>query len=428
MQDHHDPYAALRSRDYCCLLAGNVLASVGSEMQSVAVGWELYQRTNLATALGLVGLVQFLPVLLLSLPAGHATDRYNRKWLLAAAQGLMALASLALAALSCAQGPIPLVYGCLLMAGVSQAFSAPARWSLVPQTVPDHLLGNAATWNSSGWQIASVLGPALGGGVISLTGEAAPAYLLGALCSIACAGLLVPIRLGARVRPAEGLSLASLMAGIGFVRRSKLILATLTLDLFAVLLGGAVALLPIFARDILMCGPVGLGWLRAAPSLGALAMGVTLAHRPPMRRAGRALLLAVAGFGGATIVFGLSQNMVLSFAMLAVTGALDNISVVVRFTLVQVLTPDAMRGRVSAVNAIFIGSSNELGAFESGLTAQLFGPVASVVGGGVGTLAVVAAVMFIWPEVGSIGRLLGTVEVAAPRTPDHQGRGEPAAL
>jgi MFS family permease len=401
----HDPYAALRSPDYSYLLAGNLLASVGTEMQSVAVGWELYQRTDSATALGLVGLVQFLPVLLLSLPAGHAADRYSRKRLLAAGQALMALASLGLAALSYAEGPVPLIYVCLLVAGVSQAFSAPARWSLVPQTVPESALANAATWNSSGWQIASVVGPALGGGVIALTHRAGPAYLLGVLCSVGCAALLVPIRVQSRAQPAEELSLAALLAGIGFVRRTKLILATITLDLFAVLLGGAVALLPIFARDILECGPVGLGWLRAAPSLGALAMGMTLAHRPPLRRAGRALLLAVAGFGVATIVFGLSRNVVLSFVMLAATGALDNVSVVVRFTLVQLLTPDSMRGRVSAVTAIFIVSSNELGAFESGVTAQLFGPVASVVGGGVGTLVVVAAAMVIWPELLRVGRL-----------------------
>jgi MFS family permease len=401
----HDPYAALRSSDYLCLLAGNLLASIGTEMQSVAVGWELYQRTNSATALGLVGLVQFLPVLLLSLPAGHAADRYSRKWVLAAAQALMVLAALGLAALSYAAGPVPLVYVCLLVAGISQAFSAPARWALVPQTVPEDALANAATWNSSGWQIASVVGPACGGGVIALTDWAAPAYVLGAVCSVACILSLIPIRVRPHGQPVEELSLAALLAGISFVRRSKLILATITLDLFAVLLGGAVALLPIYARDILQCGPVGLGWLRAAPSLGALAMGMTLAHRPPLRRAGPTLLLAVAGFGLATIVFGLSRNLVLSFAMLAATGALDNISVVVRFTLVQLLTPDSMRGRVSAVNAIFIVSSNELGAFESGLTAQLFGPVASVVGGGIGTLVVVAAVTAIWPELLRVGRL-----------------------
>jgi MFS family permease len=405
MQQRFDPYEALRNADYRRLLAGNILASVGSEMQSVAIGWELYQRTNSAAALGLVGLVQFLPVILLSLPAGHAADRYSRKKLLVSALGVMACASLGLAALSFFQGPVPLIYVCLLVVGISQAFNAPARWALVPQVVPSEALANAMTWNSSGWQVAATIGPALGGGVIWATGHAGGAFLLAALCSLICAGLVVPVRPRFEALHREPVSLRALFAGAAFVWSNKLILATITLDLFAVLLGGATALLPIFARDILDVGPSGLGWLRAAPSLGALVMALTMAHRPPLRRAGRALLWSVAGFGLATIVFGFSQNFFLSFAMLALTGAFDNVSVVVRSTLVQVLTSDAMRGRVSAVNAIFIGSSNQLGAFESGVTAAWFGPVWSVVGGGIGTLLVVMAVMGIWPEVVRLGKL-----------------------
>jgi MFS family permease len=405
MQRAHDPYAALRHRDYRRLLEGNVIASVGSEMQSVAVGWELYQLTDSELALGMVGLVQFLPVFLLALPAGHAADRYNRKGLLITARILAFLVSLCLAALSLSQGPVELVYVCMMLAGVSQALSAPARWALLPQVVPDAALGNALTWNSSGWQIASVLGPALGGASIAASGEAFPAYLLAATCSLVGVGLLVRIHPRPVAGRARGMSFSSLMAGIRFVWRTKLILATITLDLFAVLLGGATALLPVFARDILEVGPTGLGWLRAAPSLGAVVTAILLAHMPPLRRAGRTLLVAVAGFGLATIVFGLSRNFALSFAMLAVTGALDNISVVVRGTLVQVLTPDAMRGRVSSVNAIFIGSSNELGAFESGATAAIFGPVISVVGGGIGTIVVVITAAWIWPEVSQLGSL-----------------------
>jgi MFS family permease len=401
----HDPYAALRLPDYRRVLAGSVLASVGSEMQSVAVGWELYERTSSATALGLVGLVLFLPVVFLSLPAGHAADRYSRKALLVAAQCFMALASLGLAVLSFAKGPIPLIYVCLLLAGCSRAVSAPARWAMVPQVVPDNVLGNAVTWNSSGWQVASMTGPALGGALIAAAGQAGGAYLLAGGCSLACAALVAPVRPRTAPRPKETLSLQSVMAGIRFIWRNQLILATITLDLFAVLLGGATALLPIFARDLLEVGPSGLGWLRAAPSVGAFVMALLMAHRPPLRRAGRTLLWAVAGFGAATIGFGLSRDFALSFAMLAMTGALDNISVVVRGTLVQVLTPDTMRGRVSAVNAIFISSSNELGAFESGITAQLFGPVWSVVGGGIGTLLVVAIVMLLWPEILRLGPL-----------------------
>jgi MFS family permease len=423
MLQTHDPYAALRQRDYRRLLESNVLASVGSEMQSVAVGWELYQRTDSELALGLVGLVQFLPVFVLALPAGHAADRYNRKGLLLAARILAALISLCLAALSRWQGPVVMVYVCMFLAGVSQAISAPARWALLPQVVPELSLGNAITWNSSGWQVASVIGPALGGLIIAAAGEASVAYLAAFVCSLCGIGLLAGIHPRPKVRQAAGISLHSLLAGIRFVWQSKLILATLTLDLFAVLLGGATALLPVFARDILEVGPTGLGWLRAAPSLGAVVMAIVLAHMPPLRRAGRTLLLAVAGFGLATILFGLSRSFALSFVMLALTGALDNISVVVRGTLVQVLTPDVMRGRVSAVNAIFIGSSNELGAFESGATAALFGPVASVVGGGIGTLVVVVAVARLWPQVIQLGSLhvkegLGYAEREGGAEPD----------
>lgn len=381
------------------------MASLGGEMLAAAVGWELYERTQSEAALGFVGLVQFLPVLLLSLPAGQAADRYSRKGLLAAAQGLMALASLALAALSWTQGAVPLVYLCLLLVGIGRAFGAPARWSLVPAVVPPEHLNNAVTWNSSGWQIASVAGPSLGGLVVAITGGAALAYLIAAGCAVGCAVLVAAIQPRESIRALEHRSLESLLAGARFIWRTKLILATITLDLFAVLLGGATALLPVFAREILHVGPIGFGWLRAAPSLGALLMAFVLAHRRPMQKAGRALLWSVAGFGAATIVFGFSSNFILSFAMLALTGALDNISIVVRGTLVQVLTPDAMRGRVSAVNVIFIGSSNELGAFESGMTAQWFGPVVSVVGGGVGTLLVVLAVRFLWPEVTRLGSL-----------------------
>jgi MFS family permease len=405
MQEAHDPYAALRHRDYRRLLAGNVLASVANEMQGMVVGWELYERTDSQLALGLVGLVQFAPVFFLALPAGHVADRLNRKKLVIATRGLAAITSLGLAALSFWQGPVVLVFVCLLLTGVVTAFSAPARWALVPQVVPAVDLHNAVTWNSSGWQIASMLGPALGGLVLGVTRQAVGAYLIAGACSLGCAALFAGIHPRAVERHTGGVTLASLLAGVRFVWQQKLILATITLDLFAVLLGGATALLPVFARDILDVGPVGLGWLRAAPSIGALLMAVLLAHLPPMRRAGPTLLVSVAGFGVATVVFGLSRDHTLSFAMLALTGALDNISVVVRGTLVQVLTPDVMRGRVSAVNAIFIGSSNELGAFESGATAELFGAVPSVVGGGVGTVLVVLAVAWAWPQVLRLGSL-----------------------
>jgi MFS family permease len=405
MPEAHDPYGALRHPDYRRLLAGSMLASIGSEMQRVALGWELYERTHSAPDLGYVGLVQFLPVVLLVLPAGHVADRHSRKYVLAIAQTLMACASLGLAALSAIQGPVPLMYLCVLLVGISQAFNMPARWALVPQVVPPHLLANAVTWNSSGWQIAATVGPALGGLVIAQVQHAVGAYLLAALCSLMCVALVASIRPRTTASLREPLSLETMRAGIAFVWRTKPILATITLDLFAVLFGGATALLPVYAKDILHVGPTGLGWLQAALPLGALLMALVLAHRPPLRRSGLAMLGAVAGFGLATVVFGLSKDYALSFVMLAVTGALDNISVVVRGTLVQILTPEAMRGRVSAVNALFISSSNQLGAFESGITAGWFGPVLSVVGGGFGTLLVVVAVMGIWPEVLRLGPL-----------------------
>lgn len=399
----HDPYAVLRLPDYRRFLISGWFSIVGIQVQGVAVGWELYERTNSATILGLVGLVQFFPLLVLALPAGHAAERVPRKQQLLVGQCLLGVASLCLALLSRSSGPVPLMLGALLVAGIGQAINRPARWAILPDLVPTRLLSRAVTWNSSVWQIGSVLGPTLGGLIVALTRSATFCYWLDVLCVLTVVILIVPIRVGTRPRDFEPLSWSSVLAGIRFVRGSELILATITLDLFAVLLGGATALLPIFARDILQVGPTGLGWLRAAPSIGACGMALFLPHRPPLRRAGPALLGAVTGFGVTTIIFGLSRDPRLSFVMLLLTGAFDNVSVVVRATLVQVLTPDSMRGRVSAVNAIFIGSSNELGGFESGLTARLFGPVVSVVGGGVGTILIVLIVALLWPQICRLG-------------------------
>jgi MFS family permease len=399
----HDPYAALRFRDYRRLLAGSVLATIATQMQTAALGWEIFERTGSPRYLGWIGLVQFVPVLLLALPAGQAADHFSRKRLVMAGQAMIALSALALAAISLCQGPLFLVYVCLLLTGIGRAFYLPARWALVAQIVPLPTLANAVTWNSSGLQIALAAGPALGGTFLALVGPAG-AYLSTAGCALVCVLLVATTRPAQQERPSVDRSFASLLAGARFVWRTKPILATITLDLFAVLFGGAPELIAVFARKIIGVGPVGYGWLRAAPALGAMAMALVLAHRP-MRRPGVALLLAVTGFGIAWIIFGLSENFTLSLIMLGLTGAFDNISVVVRGTLVQVLTPDAMRGRVSAVNSLFIGSSNELGAYESGETAYWFGPIASVVGGGFATVLVVIAVMFFWPEVLRLGPL-----------------------
>jgi MFS family permease len=405
MPTDHDAYAALRHRDYRCLLGGATLSSIGLGVQTVAIGWEVYDRTGSMLMLGLTGLAQFLPVLLLALPAGQAADHYNRKHVLQLAQAVGITASLGLTALSLLRGPVEVVLACLVLSGTGRALGAPSRIALLPQVVPLEDVPNAVAWNSTGWQFASVTGPALGGFVVALAPPAA-AYLITAGCALACVALLIPVRpIPRSLALAPPRTLEALVAGVGFVWRSKLLLAAITLDLFAVLLGGATALLPVFARDILRVGPAGLGWLRAAPALGALVMGLLLAHLPPLRRPGLALLGCVAGFGLTMIAFGLSQSFFLSFSLLALSGALDNVSVVVRGTLVQVLTPDEMRGRVAAVNTVFVSSSNELGEFESGVTAEWFGPIPSVVGGGAGTILVVLLVACAFPALVRLGPL-----------------------
>jgi MFS family permease len=295
------------------------------------------------------------------------------------------------------------MYLMLALGAAAHAIGWPARSSLLPQIVPPHVFNNAVTWNSSFFQIASMLGPAMGG--LLLLKGAAPAYLADAGCAVVFLGAIGLVRVRAIERSREPASLRSLAAGIRFVWSTKIVLAAMTLDLFAVFFGGSIALLPVFRKDILHVGEIEFGWLKAAPAIGAFAAAMLIAHMPPMRRAGRSMLWAVAGFGAATVVFGLSKSYWLSFAMLAITGALDNVSVVVRHTLVQALPPDSMRGRVAAVNGVFIGASNELGGLESGLTAAWWGPVASVVFGGIMTVFVVAAVAWLWPQVRQFGSL-----------------------
>jgi MFS family permease len=381
-------------------------------MLQVALGWELYERTHSALALGLVGLATALPVVILALPAGHLADRIDRKKILIWAQVEFILAGLALAALSYWRGPVALVYAVLLTRGAAQAYNNPARQALLPRLVPTEIFGNAVTWASSAFQIAAVVGPGLGGITIALEGGATGTYIISTVLTVLYLIALTQIRASGGVsseaegRPREKMTLESLAAGLRFVRDTKVVLAAITLDLFAVLLGGATALLPIFAKDILHVGPDGLGWLRAAPSVGALMTALTIAHRPAMRRTGPTLLFAVAGFGIATVVFGLSKSFWLSIVMLFVLGALDGISMIIRSTLVQLRTPDEMRGRVSAVNSVFIDMSNELGGFESGALAALVGPVTAVVAGGVGTIVVVASVAGAWPELRRLGPIV----------------------
>lgn len=368
-------------------------------MLTFAIAWELWLRTRSAFALGMVGLVQVAPVILLSLPGGHVADRYNRRKIVRITQAALAFCAFGLGLLSYFQGPLILIYTCLLGIGIARAFNDPAASTLLPEAVPPELFTSAATWTSSAWQLASISGPAAAGLIVALWENVTVIYAFEMLAAIVFLILLSFIKGRPLALSHKAATLDSLLEGFRFLRGTKVILAAITLDMFAVLFGGAVALLPIFATDILKVGPQGLGLMRAAPSVGALLMAFAIAHLPPFKHAGRTLLIAVAGFGVATIVFGFSTDFLLSLAMLTLLGGLDNISVIIRHTLLLTFTPDEMRGRTAAVNSIFIGASNELGAFESGVAAALLGPVLAVVAGGIGTLLVVLAVAKAWPEM-----------------------------
>ncbi len=402
---HRDPYAALRFRDFRLLLIGRFITSLGDQMLFTAIGWELWLRTRSELALGLVGLVQVIPIIVFSLPAGHVADQYNRKRIILFTQSLLAVCALSLTILSYIEGPLVLIYLSLFGIGLARAFNSPAASTLLPQTVPPPVFTSAATWSSSAWQFAAVVGPALAGGYVALFHRVTAIYLFDAVACMTFLILVVMIKGRQLALSRKAATWDSLKEGINFIRSTKIILAAITLDMFAVLLGGAVTLLPVYATDILKVGPEGLGFMRAAPSVGALMMAVALAHLPAFQHAGRTLLIAVAGFGAATIIFGLSTSFLLSIAMLVVLGALDNISVVIRSTLMLTLPPDEMRGRASSVNSIFISASNELGGFESGAAAALFGPVLAVVGGGIGTILVVLGVAKVWPEMRNLKSL-----------------------
>jgi MFS family permease len=378
-------YAAFKSRDYRFLVVANLVSTLGMQMLSVAVSWDLYLATHSPVALGNVGLVQVAPFLFFALAAGHVADRYNRRNILLVTQGLYLTASLVLvfAGLSVAA-----IYCALFLTATARAFQGPARMSVLPSVAPPEHLGNAIAWNASAQELASVTGPAIAGLLLAAHGSRV-VYVTQAACALLTLVCYAAMRF--RPKRVEAPTPARVSEGLRFVFRNKLILSASSLDMFAVLFGGAAALLPIFSVEILHGGVHTLGWLRAAPSLGAVLMALALAHLPKIERAGQVLLWTVAGYGVATIVFGLSRSIWLSFVMLALTGAFDNISVVLRHSLLQTNTPDWVRGRVLAVNGVFISCSNQLGAVESGMTAAWFGAVASVVGGGVATLAIVGA-------------------------------------
>ncbi|MEZ4831841.1 MAG: MFS transporter [Caldilineaceae bacterium] len=399
----HDPYAAFRVPYYRAYIVGWFIAMLGTRIQSVAIGWEMYQRTGEALSLGFVGLAQALPTMLLALPAGYLADRYNRPKLVMISLSAMTVTSLGLAVLSYTQGSVNLMYLLLFLDAAAVMIGRPARVALVPQLVPTEVFPSTVTWNTSLMQISAVLGPAIGGFVLVV--NLPLAYVITAASSVLFIFMLSRLNFKPDTKPTGAASLKTLGAGIQFVWKTRIILAMISLDLFAVLLGGAVYLLPIYAEDILNVGATGFGWLRAAPAIGAFCMAAAMIYLPPMQRAGRNLLLTVAAFGVATIIFGISTNFWLSFAMLFLTGAFDNVSMIIRQTLQQLLTPDNMRGRVAAVSSVFVGASNELGGFESGAVAQAFGPVVSVVSGGIGTLIVVAVTAAISPRLRALGAL-----------------------
>jgi MFS family permease len=382
-----------------------VLSTLAFQTQAVAVGWQLYTLTGSALDLGLVGLVQFLPMILVTLVAGQVADRHDRRRIAGICQIVEAAAATALAAGSIA-GWLgrPMILGLLAVVGTARAFENPTMAALLPGLVPRPLISRATAWSVSATQTAQVVGPALGGLLVALGPGAAYAAAAGLFSLAAASVTLVSMARVERAR--EPVTLETLLSGLLFIRRRRVLLGTMTVDLFAVLLGGVTALLPIFARDVLDAGPWGLGLLRAAPAVGALAMSVVLAHHPVERRVGRTLLASIAIYGVATLVFGLSRHLPLSLAALCVLGASDVVSVVIRVALVQVRTPDAMRGRVSATHSLFTGTSNQLGEFRAGAAAALLGTVPAVLLGGLGTLTVAALWTYLFPEI----RRVATIE------------------
>ena len=388
----------LRRPPFAFLLSSRVLASMGFQMVGVAVGWQLYALTGSALDLGLVGLVQFAPMILLTLVVGQVADRCDRRLVVTVCEGVKATAAatLAIGTIWGWQSKASLL-AVVAILGAAQAFENPAMTALVPDVVTRPLIAPAMAWVISAGQTAQIAGPALGGFLYALGPGAA--YFTSAALFVLSGALATVIRAERTARPREPITIATVFSGVAFIQSRRVLLGTMSLDLFAVLLGGATALLPVYARDILHTGPGGLGLLRSAPAVGALATSVFLARHPLERRIGSTLFRSVIVFGAATAVFGLSTNFALSLVALSVLGAADVVSMVIRSSLAQIRTPDAMRGRVSAVSSLFTGTSNQLGAFESGLAAALLGAIPAVLLGGLGTIAVAVLWMALFPEL-----------------------------
>jgi MFS family permease len=403
---------AFRSRDFRLYQSARLMVILGAEAQSVAVAWQVYAITHSALDLGYTGLALFLPGLFFMLAAGHAADRYDRRKIILTCYGLQAVCTavllwLSLSATALAHGRVWPIYAVLVGIGLGRAFSGPAASAMLPSLVPKEHFVNAVTWGATVFQIANMAGPAVGGLLFTLplTGllvrfdGAAIVYCFTLLMLLSFLVLVGMIRTPTQGGASKAFSVRTVLAGLEYVWQTKLLLGSISLDLFAVLLGGAVALLPIFATDILHAGPRGLGLLRAMPSVGALIVSLTMLVKPIKRRAGVTMLICVGIFGLATVVFGLSKNIWLSSVALLVVGASDMVSVVVRSSVLQLATPPEMRGRVSAVNWLFIGASNEFGEFESGLTAHWWGAVKAVVVGGIGSMLVTASAAGLFPEL-----------------------------
>src|SRR5579884_2026162 len=406
--------AAFRYSNFTLFVVARFFLVAALEMQSVAVGWQVYEITRRPLDLGLVGLAQFLPVVLFFLPAGHAADVFNRKRLVVGCYiGFGVCYALLFEIAHLKMHDVRPIYAVLVLLGVVRAFNAPAARSLLPLLVPVEVFPNAVAWNATIFQGATILGPALGGLLYAALRGPAGVYGIALGVSAIATIALFTVKLTEPERPHEEVSASSVLAGLHYIWTHKLILGAISLDLFAVLLGGAVALLPVYARDILHTGAWGLGLLRAAPGVGAGLMAVLLAYRPLRSRVGKIMLFCVAGFGVFTIVFGISRSLVVSLISLVLVGASDMVSVVVRGTLVQIATPDEVRGRVNAVDMIFIGTSNEFGEFESGVTAHWFGTVPAVILGGAGTLIVVALWAWMFPELREADKLTPVEEEAA---------------
>ena len=402
-------FAAFRHRSYSLFFFSRFLTAFATQIVSVSVGWQMYDATKNPFYLGLIGLFQFLPSLALVLVTGSVADRYNRRVIVSACMFVASVATAILLALTMTGtfSPVP-VFAVMMVFGFERAFMSPAVQSLAPNLIPPEDLSNAVAWNSSSWQAATIIGPVAGGLLYGLGADLAYTVALALLLVSSVLVIMIP-------KPAQRMSRekptwTSLLAGFSFIRSEKIVLGAISLDLFAVLLGGATALMPIFARDVLTVGPWGLGLLRSAPGVGAIVTAILLASFPIQHRAGMLMFIGVAIFGAATVVFGLSTSVWLSVAALAVMGAADMISVYVRETLIALWTPDDVRGRVSAVNMVFVGASNELGEFRSGTMASLIGAVPAVVVGGFGTLAVAVIWAMSFPKLRKIDSLDAPVQ------------------